>query len=68
MILYTFPPLKIESVDLYSFDDCLKKFKSNHHLGALLFTGIVISVLLRKTNEISDSSGNSTGATPDHVH
>ena len=45
---------KIGSVNLYSYDDCLRKFKSNHHLGALVFTGIVITMLLKKTDELSD--------------
>ena len=46
---------KIGSVNLYSYDDCLRKFKSNHHLGALVFTGIMITMLLKKkTDELSD--------------
>ena len=53
-----FPLLpKIGSVNLYSNDDCLRKFDSNHHLGALLFAGIVISVLLKKTDDSEDSAG-----------
>lgn len=63
--LYLLLP-KIGSVNLHSRDDCLRKFKSNHHLGALLFTGIAISVLLKKKIAESSDSGHSTstGATP----
>lgn len=59
---------QIGSVNLYSHDDCLRKFDSNHHLGALLFAGIVMSVLLKKKDSRmaeSSDSGHSTsiGAT-----
>ena len=57
-------PLKIGTVNLYSYDDCLRKFKSNHHLGALLFTGIVITMLLKKNTAESSDNGLSTGTTP----
>ena len=65
MYCYPLVLLKIGSVNLYSREDCLRKFKSNHHLGALLFTGIAISVLLKKTAKSSDNGQDtSTGTTP----
>jgi 4-hydroxybenzoate polyprenyltransferase len=39
-------------VDLNNPEDCLKKFKSNTQLGAVLFIGIVMGTLLKpKENE-----------------
>uniref|UniRef100_A0A0K0DW14 4-hydroxybenzoate polyprenyltransferase, mitochondrial n=1 Tax=Strongyloides stercoralis TaxID=6248 RepID=A0A0K0DW14_STRER len=41
---------QIKTVDINNSEDCWKKFKSNHYLGALLFAGIVAGNLLKNNN------------------
>ncbi|KAL4226454.1 Para-hydroxybenzoate--polyprenyltransferase [Mactra antiquata] len=42
---------QIYTVDLNNPDDCLKKFKSNTQLGAVMFIGIVLGTLLKTSKE-----------------
>lgn len=42
---------QIYSLNIDNPKDCAKKFISNHHVGALIFAGIVLGTYLKKSNE-----------------
>uniref|UniRef100_A0A0N4ZNL9 4-hydroxybenzoate polyprenyltransferase, mitochondrial n=1 Tax=Parastrongyloides trichosuri TaxID=131310 RepID=A0A0N4ZNL9_PARTI len=42
---------QIGTVNINDGNDCWRKFKSNHYLGALLFTGIVLGNLVKEKKE-----------------
>lgn len=53
-IFFLFPlNLQIYSLDINKPEDCWKKFASNRNLGLLLFLGIVLGNLWKRTEKVS---------------
>jgi len=57
---------QIRTVNLNNADDCGAKFRSNQHVGALVFGGVVCGMLCAagapSTDQTSPSEGAGTGA------